>query len=205
LPSDIEPPRNRDGTALPRAVLIGSLLPLCWLAMQAVHEAGHVLTACATGGTVKAVVLHPLTISRTDVSPNPRPLAVVWGGPVFGSVAPVAAWLLAGLTRRRSAYLWRFFAGFCLIANGAYLGYGIIEPIGDAADLVRLGTPPWPLAAFGVIAVPAGLALWHGQGPAFGLGPRGVPVPASHAWGTLASLLVVVVTECVWSVTTGFM
>ena len=50
--------------------------------MEAVHELGHVLAAWATGGLVTDVVLHPLTISRTDVRPNPRPLAVAWGGAV---------------------------------------------------------------------------------------------------------------------------
>lgn len=204
MSAKVEPRRDRDGTALRRAVLVASLLPLCWVAMQVIHESGHVITAWATGGTVKAVALHPLAISRTDVSPNPRPLAVVWGGPVFGSAAPVAFWLFAAFARRRSAYLWRFFAGFCLIANGVYLGYGVIEPVGDAAELVRLGTPPWLLAVFGAITVPAGLALWHGQGPEFGLGSRGHAVPASHAWGSLVLLIVVVVAECVWSEMTGF-
>ena len=57
--------------------------------MQAVHEAGHVFGAWATGGRVARVVLHPLTISRTDLEHNPYPLAVVWAGPVFGVVVPV--------------------------------------------------------------------------------------------------------------------
>jgi hypothetical protein len=42
-----------------------------------------------TGGTVERVVLHPLSISRTDVSPNPHPVAVVWLGPIVGSVVPL--------------------------------------------------------------------------------------------------------------------
>ena len=46
-------------------VLIGSAVPLAWLVMMAVHEAGHVLGALLTGGTVKVVVLHPLKISCT--------------------------------------------------------------------------------------------------------------------------------------------
>jgi hypothetical protein len=47
-----------------------------WLLMQAVHESGHVLGARLGGGTVAQVVLHPLTISRTDLAANPHPLLV---------------------------------------------------------------------------------------------------------------------------------
>jgi hypothetical protein len=36
-------------------VLIGSAVPLAWLAMMAVHEAGHVLGARLTGGTLKVL------------------------------------------------------------------------------------------------------------------------------------------------------
>ncbi len=68
-------------------VLIASTLALSWFGMMAVHESGHVLAAWATGGTVAKVVLHPLTISRTDLADNPQPLPVVWGGPGFGVMA----------------------------------------------------------------------------------------------------------------------
>lgn len=195
------PPFRR---ADPRAALLICLVPLCWLAMQIVHEAGHVLAAGATGGRVTALVLHPLAISRTDVSPNPRPLPVVWAGPLFGSLAPLAPWLLAAALRLPAAHLWRFFAGFCLIANGAYLGSGAFDPVGDAADLTRLGTPPWLLAAFGLTTLPAGLALWHRQARHFGLGPDVRPVPRRHAWTVLALLAAVVTAELAWSYATGF-
>jgi len=58
-------------------LFIASLLALSWFAMMAVHEFGHVVSAFASGGAVERVVLHPLTISRTDVSPNPNPSIVV--------------------------------------------------------------------------------------------------------------------------------
>ena len=60
-------------------LLIGTFLPLCWLAMMATHELGHVLGAYISGGRVSQVVLHPLTISRTDLAHNPHPLLVVQG------------------------------------------------------------------------------------------------------------------------------
>ena len=75
-------------------LFIGSALTCSWLGMQWVHEAGHVLGALATGGEVERVVLHPLSISRTDLRVNPRPLIVTWAGPMFGVLAPLAAWLV---------------------------------------------------------------------------------------------------------------
>src|SRR4051794_7181530 len=99
---------------LHQCVLIVSTLLLSWLGMMAVHELGHVLGAWVTGGTVAKVILHPLTISRTDLAHNPHPLYVVWAGPVVGVVLPLLAWLIARAARWPEAYLLRFFAGFCL-------------------------------------------------------------------------------------------
>src|SRR5437870_4599390 len=98
--------------------------------MQAVHEFGHVAGAWLTGGQVARVVLHPLTISRTDLDDNPRPLLVVWAGPLCGVLLPLAAWGIVALGRCLGGYLLRFFAGFCLIANGAYIGVGSFDGLG---------------------------------------------------------------------------
>src|SRR3954467_14641767 len=124
-------------------VLIASVLGLSWLGMQAVHESGHVLMAWAAGETVHRVVLHPLTISRTDASHDRHPLLVIWGGPILGVLLPIVSLGAMGLIRSRYCYLLRFFAGFCLIANGAYLGVGSFEGMGDAGDLLRYGVPRW--------------------------------------------------------------
>lgn len=147
-----------------RLTLLIAGLAASWLLMQAVHELGHVLAAWATGGSVQRVVLNPLTISRTDVSPNPHPLAVVWAGPLVGVVLP-AAIAVACRSRRPLCLIARLFAGFCLIANGLYIGVGSIEGIGDAGDMLRHGSPRWLLIAFGVAAASAGLWLWHSLGP----------------------------------------
>ena len=101
-------------------LLIVTFLPLCWLAMQAVHELGHVTAAWATGGRVNKVVLHPLAISRTDTTGSAHRLAVVWAGPVIGVALPLAILGLFKAARWKWDYLAQFFAGFCLIANGAY-------------------------------------------------------------------------------------
>lgn len=169
------------------SLLALSTLLLSWLWMMAVHEFGHVLHAWLSGGRVAQVVLHPLAISRTDVAPDPHPLFVVWGGPAWGSVLPVAAWLV--LRRRRYAFLLRFFAGFCLIANGSYLAAGAIAPVGDARRLLDLGVPAWALLAFGAVTVPSGLRLWHGLGKNFGIGPDASPIDRRIVL-TLVTLLI---------------
>jgi hypothetical protein len=136
-----------------------------WLAMMIVHEFGHVLHAWASGGRVARLVLHPLAFSRTDLRVNPHPGLVAWGGVVWGSLLPVAAWGIA--RRRRRGNLARFWAGFCLIANGAYLAAGAVAPVGDVEDLLRIGTPRWIVIGVGLPLVAAGLALWNGAGRRF--------------------------------------
>ena len=180
-------------------LLIGTFLPLCWLAMQVVHELGHVSSAIATGGTVQRVVLHPLTISRTDVSPNPRPLTVAWGGPVLGVVLPLGLLVALKLTKTLLAYLGQFFAGFCLIANGAYIGVGSFGRIGDAGDILRYGSPMWCLWLFGASTIPLGLWLWNGLGPHFGLGAAAGKVERRAAHLCCALLLLTVILEVVLS------
>lgn len=176
---------------LPQLVLIATFLPLCWLGMMAVHELGHVLAAWGSGGTVTKVVLHPLAISRTDVRPNPNPLIVVWCGPLVGVLLPLLVWGTTRLLFRVAAPYARFFAGFCLIVNGLYIGIGSLEGVGDAGDMLREGTPMWCLWLFGVTGLFAGLALWHQLGLAFGIGEAGGKVPKWAPGLSALSLLVV--------------
>jgi len=133
-----------------------------WLAMMAIHEFGHVLNAWSSGGRVDRVRLHPLAFSHTELSANPHPLVVAWGGLIWGSLIPLAVLVIPAIRRTGVGWHLRFFAGFCLIANGAYAASGIIEPVGDALDIIGLGTPPWALALFGLSAMGCGLVLWHG-------------------------------------------
>jgi hypothetical protein len=156
--------------AVHQIVLIASTLVASWLGMQAVHELGHVLGASLTGGHVSRVVLHPLTISRTDLSANPNPLFVVWAGPILGVVLPLLFWGAAVAARLPGAFVLRFFAGFCLIANGAYIAGGSFQRIGDCGEMLRHGSSTWQLWLFGILTIPAGLWLWHRQGIHFGLG-----------------------------------
>ncbi len=154
--------------------------------MQAVHELGHVVGAWGTGAEVTRVVLSPITISRTDVVNNSRPLVVAWAGPVVGVVLPLVLWLAARLAHAASSPVLRFFAGFSLLANGLYIGLGSFGRVGDCGEMLRHGSAPWELWLFGVVAAPMGLALWHGQGPSFGFGAAHGKVSHSAAYVSLA-------------------
>jgi hypothetical protein len=153
-----------------QCVLILSTLLASWLGMQAVHEFGHVSGAWVSGGRVAKVVLYPLTISRTDLAENPYPLVVVWAGPVVGVLLPLGFWGIAAAIKSRIAFLLRFFAGFCLLANGLYIGTGSFGRVGDCGEMLRHGSHAWQLWLFGAVSAPIGLWLWHGQGRHFGLG-----------------------------------
>ncbi|NUQ62805.1 MAG: hypothetical protein HUU20_09965 [Pirellulales bacterium] len=172
-------------------LLIASVLGFSWLAMMGVHEAGHVLHAWLSGGEVTGVVLHPLAISRTDYGKNPHPLFVAWGGAVWGGLLPAAVWLLVRRTVPAHAYLARFFAGFCLVANGAYLAAGSFFAGGgdDAGVLLQHGAEQWQLLGFGVPAFAGGLWLWNGLGPSFGLGIAGGRVDKKAAVGAGIALV----------------
>ncbi len=134
----------------------------CWFGMEAAHELGHALAAWGSGATVERVVLLP--ISRTDTAGVEHPLFVYGAGAVCGAVLPLLLWSVARLLRLRVAYLFRFFAGFCLVANGAYIG-GDFSAVGptDAGLLIEHGASRVALILFGLTAVAAGLLLWHGQ------------------------------------------
>jgi hypothetical protein len=176
-----------------RIILILSVLLGSWLGMQTMHESGHAIAAMASGGRVEKVVLCPLTISRTDLAHNPQPLFVVWAGPVFGVVAPMILWGVAVGLNLPGAFVLRFFAGFCLIANGAYIGIGSFDNVGDCGTMLRHGSSPWQLWLFGAVTVPFGLWLWHRQGVHFGLetpGGQVDPRVAYCSFGIFIALLV---------------
>lgn len=167
------------------AVVVAAALYLSWLGMMVVHEAGHVLHAWASGGTVVRVVLEPLSLSRTDLGDNPAPVFVALGGFVWGSLLPVLAALPVRRPGSRLGHLLRFFAGFCLVANGVYLAGGVFSRTGDPGELLHFGVAPWLLVAGGVgLAVP-GLHVWHRLGPRMGFGVHA----GEGAWTTAAALV----------------
>ncbi|NLE37657.1 MAG: hypothetical protein GX621_06485 [Pirellulaceae bacterium] len=181
--------------------LIAATVGFSWLAMQATHEAGHVMHAWLSGGTVACVVLHPAIISHTVVWPNPRPLFVVWGGPIWGCLIPLALWGATRRFARRFAFLARFFAGFCLIVNGVYLGAS--AAMGgrelDGPVILACGGSAWHVALFSLVATGAGIWAWHGLGSDFGFGPAEGRVDrrATAVVAVLFAMLVVIEIACV--------
>jgi hypothetical protein len=145
-----------------RALFLLLFLTACWFGIQAVHELGHIFAAWSSGATVERVVLLP--ISRTDTANVKHPLFVHGAGAVFGAILPLLLWLLVRSLRLKTAYLFRFFAGFCLIANGAYIGcdFSVTGPT-DAGLLIEQGANRLFLVLFGILCVSGGLFLWHGQ------------------------------------------
>jgi hypothetical protein len=100
---------------------------------------------------------------------------------------------MAVAVRLPGAFLLRFFAGFCMIANGAYIGAGSFDRLGDAGTMLRHGSPPWLLWAFGFVTVPAGLWTWHRQGPHFGLGRARGEVSRGAAYASLGAFVALLV------------
>jgi Peptidase M50B-like len=172
-------------------LLIVSFIAFSWLGFMVVHEFGHALTAWLTGGSVAIMVLHPLQISWTTLSPNPHPQLVAWGGAFWGSLLPAVFLLMARLFRSPGIYLFQFFAGFCLIANGLYLLVDSFGRGGDGGTLIHGGASQWELVLFGIIAAPLGFWLWHGLGPHFGLGAARGRV---NGWAVTVSVGLLVVT-----------
>lgn len=166
------------------ATVLGS-----WLGMQVVHELGHVSAAWLTGGVVARVALDPFGFSRTDLALNPRPLVVAWAGPLLGSVLPVLLMLAGSAVRLRASFVLRFFAGFCLVANGLYLGLGSFGRVGDCGDLLSHGAGSWQLRTFGAIAAASGIAFWHGQARNFGLGSSASDPGRGVVYATLGVFL----------------
>lgn len=134
---------------------------LGWWPMMAVHEFGHVVGCMFSGAKVEQVILWPWTISQTIRSESQAPLIDTWFGPVLGGVIPALAYLLVSNKQFLGRDFLGFFAGFCLIANGAYIGTGWMDHAGDAGDLIRLGCPLYILIIFGIISCGCGLLIWN--------------------------------------------
>ena len=117
---------------------------------------------------------------------------------MLGVLAPLGMWWLAAVTRVRSTFLARFFAGFCLIANGAYLAFGSLNDIGDCGVMLNHGSAPWQLWLFGAATIPAGILLWHNQGAQFGFGLAQGRVDVRLAYISLLIVLLIVSVEFVF-------
>ena len=93
---------------------------------------------------------------------------------------------MSATARARFAFVLRFFAGFCLVANGLYIAIGTLDRVGDSGELLRHGTGAWQLWLFGAVTAPLGLWLWHRQGVHFGFAAARGEVDRAVAYGALA-------------------
>jgi hypothetical protein len=167
--------------------------------MQVAHELGHVISTLVSGGQVEKVVLHPLTFSRTDVSSNPHPIVQVWGGPVVGVILPMATLAIAYWIRTNFLLLFRFFAGFCCIANGVYIGFGPNSIWLDTQVMFSLGCERWQLMLFGLPMLVLGLYFLNGTGKIFGLGVPGGKVNIKFVWASTILFVSVTVLELIFN------
>lgn len=174
-----------------RWIIITSAAVWSWLGMMVLHETGHVLGASVSGGTVQKVVLEFIGFSRTDLADNPRPLLVAWAGPILGCILPLLLWGILHLCKLRLRYLFRFFAGVCCVANGAYIGAGLFLRAGDTRTLLQHGASKWQLGLFGIVAIAVGLSLWHRQGRHFDVGPHTESMQRSDALVSLGMVAVI--------------
>lgn len=180
-----------------RAATILLTLIASWYGMMLVHELGHVLAAFVTGSRIDAVRVPFFGLSQTEIATYKHPIVVIVMGPVVGVLLPLAAWLvirMRPLARRigpAAVVLSRFFAGFCLVANGGYLASGLVSPVGDVADLAALGEPMWLVGGVGLAMAAVGLAVWNGLGPAFGLGVSAHPCDRALFRAAYAAAIVV--------------
>ena len=144
-----------------QTLLAISMAGFSWLSIMILHECGHVINGWLSGAQLVQVVLPPCGFSRTDFAANPHPLFVAWGGAIWGCLLPLAILAAICIASARYAYLTRWFAGFCLIANGAYLAAGSFRGAGadDGSVILQEGGTQWQLLLFGIPAVVLGLYL----------------------------------------------
>ena len=85
------------------------------------------------------------------------------------------------------------------LANGAYIGMGGFDGVGDAGEMLRHGTPMWAMLAFGISACALGLWLWHRLGSLKHFLTRPEAVQRSHAVFIATALAVVIAAETLLS------
>ena len=178
-----------------QAALLAGTLYGSWLLMMVLHEFGHAIHGWASGATVSRVVIGPHLLSQTVFDENPHPLFAAWGGALWGSLLPLAVWGGLALAKSARAYLGRFLAAFCLVANGGYIGVGALTLAGDAGDMTLYGCPRWVPALVGLPLAALGLYLWHRQGRFFGIGSEAQPVRRADAVGVLVGVAVLAAAE----------
>ena len=135
-------------------------LLLSWYPFMCTHEFGHIISAKLNGGQVEEVILVPWRFSQTVISGSTDSLMDVWAGPFIGVLVPCLLCLTLKIIRKSNFYTTTF-CGFCLLANGLYLGVGWIDKVGDCKDILANGGNVTSMIIFGLCACASGLLFWH--------------------------------------------
>lgn len=98
-----------------RLLKLVALFIVSWCVMTFVHESGHVICGCASGGTLQSTDLVPWHLPYSSFEPDPHPLITLWGGPILGVVTPATVAFAI-----QKDWMW-LIAYFCMLANGAYI------------------------------------------------------------------------------------
>lgn len=120
-----------------------------WTVMALCHELGHVLVGVLEGAKLIVLEIRPWHLPHSIHAADRFPSLTLWGGPVLGSLVPLAV----ALVFRRPA-LW-FVAWFCVVANSLYLllGYFTGDPELDSTKMLRSGTPSFVLVGVASIGL----------------------------------------------------
>jgi len=148
-----------------RQLKILLLASLCsWYGMMTFHEVGHVIVAWSSGAEIVEVSIPLLGFSHTVVKNDPNPLWTAWAGALGGAGTALFVLLVTVRFPRRARHIVLYMAGFSLVANGLYLGVGLLYRAGDCEVLLRLGAEPSQLLLFGLTSTGMGLMCWHRMG-----------------------------------------
>ncbi len=139
------------------------MLILSWYPFMCLHELGHILSAMVNGGRIEKITLLPWRFSQTVISGSSNPLMDAWMGCVVGAVLPcLILFFIRRIKNKRYLHVYfGVFSGFCCVGNGAYLGLGWMDRVGDAGDILRYGGSVLGMIFFGVVSVSLGFYLWH--------------------------------------------
>jgi len=133
------------------------LISVSWCVMVVSHETGHIIGGNCGGGTMIDADIRPWHLPYSIFDPDPHPLITLWSGLLLGVTFPL---LLAIVGRRHE--LW-FVAGFCMLANGLYIGTGWVagDRYLDTTRLLDHGCSPILIALYCLLTIGFGYASFR--------------------------------------------
>lgn len=131
------------------------LLVISWCVMTTTHECGHLVGGWLSGATLTKYDLCPWHLPYSMHQPDPHPLVTLWSGPILGVFAPLIVFFL-----RPNPFL-KGVAGFSLLANGVYLGAGLLsnDSFLDTTRLIREGAWQGTIILYSLLCSVSGYIL----------------------------------------------